>query len=54
MGAKAYGSTLSYQGVCGRHGEKEQCVTPGELAASAIGIAVSDPISESEMGSEAL
>jgi len=45
MGAKAFGSSLSYQGVCERHGEEEQCVTPGGLAASPAGNGVNDPIS---------
>ncbi len=53
METKAIGSSLSHQGVCGRHGEEEQCVTPGELAASPEGNGVSDPISASEMGSDA-
>ena len=53
MKAKAFGSSLSHQGVCGRHGEEEQCVTPGELAASPQGSGASDPISVSEMGSDA-
>ena len=34
-----------HQGVCGRHGTEDQCVTPGGLAGSPSGIGVSDPIS---------
>jgi hypothetical protein len=43
-----------HQGVCGRHGTEEQCVTSGELAASLGGTGVSGPISASEMASDAL
>jgi hypothetical protein len=39
-----------HQGVCGRHDTEEQRVTSGELAKSAGGTAVSDPISVSEKG----
>jgi len=42
-----------HQGVCTRHGTEELCVTPGELAWSAGGTAESEPISESEMASDA-
>ena len=42
-----------HQGVCTRHGTEELCVTPGELAWSAGGTAESEPISESEMVSDA-
>ena len=42
-----------HQGVCGRHGTKEQCVTSGELGESPGGTGVSGPISESEVASEA-
>jgi hypothetical protein len=42
-----------YQGVCGRHGVEDQCVTPGELAELPGGTGRSDPISESEKGSGA-
>jgi len=42
-----------HQGVCGRHDTEEQRVTSGELAKSAEGTAVSDPISISEKGSDA-
>ena len=42
-----------HQGVCTRHGTEELCVTPGELAWSAGGTAVSKPISESEVASDA-
>ena len=43
-----------HQGVCGRHGTEEQRVTSGGLAESAGGTAVSGPISESEVASDAL
>jgi hypothetical protein len=43
-----------HQGVCGRHGTEEQCVTSGGLTASLGGTRVSRPISESEMASDAL
>ena len=43
-----------HQGVCARHGTEELCVTPGELAWSAGGTAESEPISESEVASDAL
>ena len=43
-----------HQGVCGRHGTEEQCVTSGGLAGSPGGTGVSDAISESEMGSNVL
>ena len=43
-----------HQGACGRHGTEEQRVTSGGLAESPAGFGVSDPISESEVGSEAL
>ena len=43
-----------HQGVCGQHGTKEQCVTSGELAESPGGTGVSEPISESEVASDAL
>jgi hypothetical protein len=42
-----------HQGDCGRHGAEEQRVTSGELAASAGSTGVSEPISASEMASEA-
>ena len=42
-----------YQGVCGRHGTEDLSVTPGELARFSGGTGISDPISESEVGSEA-
>ncbi len=41
-----------HQGVCGRHGTEDQSVTPGGLVASPAGTGESDPISDSEMGSE--
>jgi hypothetical protein len=34
MEAKAYGSTPSHHGVCGRHGGEEAWVTPGDLVSS--------------------
>ena len=43
-----------YQGDCGRHGTEEQRVTSGGLAESLGGTRVSEPISESEVVSEAL
>jgi hypothetical protein len=43
-----------HQGVCGRHGTEERCVTLGGLAGSPGGTGVSRPISESEMASDAL
>jgi hypothetical protein len=42
-----------HQGVCGRHGTEDRCVTPGDLGRSAGGTAVIDPISTSEMGRNA-
>jgi len=42
-----------YQGVCGRHGMEDWCVTPGELTRFPGGSGISDPISGSEMGSDA-
>src|SRR3954451_5150988 len=42
-----------HQGVCRRHGTKEQRVTSGGLAASSVGTGESEPISGSEMASEA-
>jgi hypothetical protein len=41
-----------HQGVCGRHGTEEQCVTSGGLAESPGGTGVSEPISASEMASK--
>jgi len=43
-----------YQGVCGWHGTEEQCVTSGGLTESLDGTGVSEPISESEVASDAL
>ena len=43
-----------HQGVCGRHGTEEQCVTSGRLAESPVGTGVNRPISESEVASDAL
>src|SRR6516162_11847141 len=42
-----------HQGVCGRHGREEQCVTSGGLAESPGVTGVSRPISASEKASEA-
>lgn len=42
-----------HQGVCGRHGTEDPSVTPGGLSRPAGGTAVTDPISESEMGRDA-
>ena len=43
-----------YQGVCGRHGMEDQGVTPGELAWFPGGTGIRDPISESEVGNDAM
>ena len=43
----------SHQGVCGRHGREDRCVTPGGLLRFPSGAGISDPISESEVGSDA-
>jgi hypothetical protein len=43
-----------HQGVCGRHGREDQCVTPGELTWFPVGAGISDPISGSEMGNDAM
>src|SRR5215472_1370383 len=43
-----------YQGDCGRHGMEEQGVTSGELTESPGGTGVNEPISESEVASDAL
>src|ERR1700730_10656520 len=42
-----------HQGVCGRHGTEELCVTSGGLAESPGGTGVSRPIRESEVASDA-
>ena len=42
-----------HQGVCGWHGTEEQCVTSGRLTGSPGSAGVSEPISESEMASNA-
>jgi len=42
-----------HQGVCGRHGTEEQCVTSGGLTQSPDGTGVNEPISASEMASDA-
>jgi len=44
----------SHQGVCGRHGVEDQCVTPGGLTGFPGGTGISAPISESEMGNDVL
>jgi hypothetical protein len=63
MEAKAFGSTPSYQGVCGRHGGEEARVTQGGLVSSkrqaGSGSAwshreVGADISESEVPAEAV
>ena len=43
-----------YQGDCGRHGTEEQRVTSGGLTESLGGTRVSEPISKSEVVSDAL
>jgi len=43
-----------HQGVCGQHGTEEQRVTSGELAESPVDTGVSEPISKSEVVSDAL
>ena len=43
-----------YQGDCGWHGTEEQRVTSGELAESPGNTGVSEPISKSEVVSDAL
>jgi len=43
-----------HQGVCGRHGTEERCVTSGGLAGSPGGTGVSRPISGREVASDAL
>jgi hypothetical protein len=52
--AKALSSTPPHQGVCGRHGTEEQRVTSGGLAWSSGGSGESEPISESEVASDAV
>ena len=42
-----------HQGVCGWHGTEEQCVTSERLIGSPGSAGVSEPISESEMASNA-
>ena len=54
MEAKAFSFTHLHQGVCGQHGTEEQRVTSGELAESPGGTGVSEPISVSEVVSDAL
>jgi hypothetical protein len=53
MGAKALLIRPPHQGVCGRHGTEERCVTSGGLAQFAGGAVISEPISESEKVSDA-
>ena len=54
MEAKAFLIHPSYQGVCGRHGAEDLCVTPGELVVFLGGNRISNLISgKSEMGSDA-
>ena len=43
-----------HQGVCGRHGTEDSCVTPGGLIGLSGGTEISDPISESEVESDVL
>jgi len=43
-----------HQGDCGRHGTEGQRVTSGELGESSGGTGVNEPISGSEVGSDAL
>jgi len=43
-----------HQGVCGRHGREDQCVTLGELIWFTGGTVISDPISGSEVGINAM
>ena len=53
MEAKALLIHPPHQGVCGWRGTEELDVTPGGLIGFSNGIEISDPISVSEMGSEA-
>jgi len=41
-----------YQGVCGRHGMEDSCVTPGGLSRFLGGTEIRDPIRETEKGNE--
>jgi len=44
-----------HQGVCGRHGREDLCVTPGGLASFPGGAGIRDPISRrGEVGSDAM
>jgi len=43
-----------HQGVCGRHGTEDQCVTPGGLTWFLSGDKIRDPISVSERGNDAV
>jgi len=38
----------SYQGVCGRHGVEDHCVTLGELRKCLVGTELSDSISDTK------
>ena len=42
-----------HQGVCGWHGTEDLDVTPGGLTRFPSGVGINDPISASEMGSDA-
>jgi hypothetical protein len=46
MGAKALLIHPSYQGVCGRNGTEDLCVTPGGLVGFLSGVRISESISE--------
>jgi len=49
------GSSPSHQGVCGRHGGEEACVTQGGLSWFRDGNRIRDPISvRREVGNEAM
>lgn len=43
-----------HQGVCGRHGMEDHCVTPGGLTWFPGGTGIRDPISLSEVGNDAM
>jgi len=43
-----------HQGVCGRHGMEDRCVTPGGLTWFLDGNRICDPISISEVGSDVM
>lgn len=46
MVAKALLIHPPHQGVCGRHGTEDLCVTPGDLIRFPKGIGIRNPISE--------